>query len=61
MSLRAFHIFFIMLVTLASAGISALVFGLGYDARFGIACALFAACVAGYGLWFIRKSRKLIL
>jgi hypothetical protein len=61
MSLRGFHIFFVSLVTLASFVISAALFGRGYDPRFGTACAVFGAVFAIYGLWFIRKSRKLIL
>jgi len=61
MSLRGFHIFFITLVTLFSFGISAAVFGQGFDHRFGALIALFGLVVAVYGVWFIRKSRKLIL
>jgi hypothetical protein len=61
MSLRGFHIFFISLVTLFSFGISAAVFGLGFDPRFGTLLAIFGVVIALYGLWFIRKSRKLIL
>jgi hypothetical protein len=61
MSLRGFHIFFISLVTLFSFGISAAVFGLGFDPRFGGLLAAFGVLIALYGIWFIRKSRKLIL
>ena len=61
MSLRGFHIFFISLVTLLSFVISGAVFGLGFDPRFGTACATFGVVAAVYGVWFIRKSRKLIL
>jgi hypothetical protein len=61
MSLRGFHIFFISLVVLFSFGISAAVFGLGFDPRFGTMLAIFGLIVAIYGVWFIRKSRKLIL
>ena len=61
MSLRSFHIFFISLVVLASFGISAAVFGLGFDHRFGGIVAAFGLIAALYGVWFIRKSRKLIL
>jgi hypothetical protein len=61
MSLRGFHIFFISLVTLFSFGIGAAVFGLGFDARFGGLMAAFGVLIALYGMWFIRKSRKLIL
>ncbi len=61
MSLRGFHIFFISLVTLFAFGMSATVFGLGFDPRFGEALAGFGVVAAGYEIWFIRKSRKLIL
>ena len=61
MSLRGFHIFFISLVTLFSFGIAATVFGLGFDPRFGAVLAAFGVVIAVYGIWFIRKSRKLIL
>ena len=61
MSLRGFHIFFISLVTLFSFGTSAAVFGLGFNPAFGIALAVFGVVIAIYGVWFIRKSRKLIL
>lgn len=61
MSLRGFHIFFVSLVTLLSFGISAVVFAAGYDTRFGGACAGFGLLMAVYGIWFIRKSRRIIL
>jgi hypothetical protein len=61
MSLRGFHIFFISLVTLFSFGISATVFALGFNPLFGVLLSVFGACAAVYGIWFIRKSRKLIL
>jgi hypothetical protein len=61
MSLRAFHIFFISLVVLFSFGTSAAVFALGFDRRFGTLLAVFGVITVVYGVWFIRKSRKLIL
>jgi hypothetical protein len=61
MSLRGFHIFFISLVTLFSFGTSATVFGLGFNPAFGTFTAIFGVIIAIYGIWFIRKSRKLIL
>ena len=61
MSLRGFHIFFISLVTLLSFAIATAVFLLGYDPRFGKAVAAFGVLMALYGVWFIRKSRNLIL
>jgi hypothetical protein len=61
MSLRGFHIFFISLVTLFSFGISAAVFALGFDPRFGELLSTFGVVIAVYGVWFVRKTRKLIL
>jgi hypothetical protein len=61
MSLRGFHIFFISLVVVASFAIAGAVLGLGFDPRFGTIIAIFGLIAAVYGLWFIRKSRKLIL
>jgi hypothetical protein len=61
MSLRGFHIFFISLVVLFSFIISAIVFRLGFNPIFGAGLAVFGVIVAVYGVWFIRKSRKLIL
>jgi len=61
MSLRGFHIFFISLVVLFSLGIAVTVFALGFSPVFGVFFAALAVVVAVYGVWFIRKSRKLIL
>jgi hypothetical protein len=61
MSLRGFHIFFISLVVLFSFLTSAAVFELGFNPAFGSITAIFGVVVAIYGVWFIRKSRKLIL
>jgi len=61
MSLRGFHIFFISLVVLFSFIISAIVFELGFNPIFSVGLAVFGVIVAVYGVWFIRKSRKLIL
>jgi len=61
MSQRGFHIYYISLVTLLSFAIAAAVFAAGYDPRFGKAVAAFGVLMALYGVWFIRKSRKLIL
>jgi hypothetical protein len=61
MSLRGFHIFFISLVIVLSFAIAAAVWALGFDPRFAAACAAFGLLLVVYGVWFIRKSRKLIL
>ena len=61
MSLRGFHIFFISLVTLFSFGLSAAVFEMGFNPMFATLIAAFGLVAVVYGIWFIRKSRKLIL
>ena len=61
MSLRGFHIFFISLVVVLAFGIGATAMRVGFDEKFGILCGSFGAIIAVYGVWFIRKSRKLIL
>lgn len=61
MSLRGFHIFFISLVVLLAFGIGATAMKVGFDEKFGILCDFFGAVLGIYGVWFIRKSRKLIL
>jgi hypothetical protein len=61
MSLRGFHIFFITLVTLISFGVSAAVYEMGFSPTFATLVASFGLAVVVYGVWFIRKSRKLIL
>jgi hypothetical protein len=67
MSLRIFHILFITLSTLLSLGLAAWAYGnfraygaTGHLIASGIAAAVALALVV-YGVWFLRKSRKLIL
>lgn len=67
MSLRAFHFFFIAISILLSAGLS--YFGVNsYLANqekaslfFGVGSAFACVSLIVYGIWFLRKSRKLIL
>jgi hypothetical protein len=61
MSLRGFHIFFISLVTLFSFGTAAAVYEMGFSPMFATLIAAFGLVAVVYGIWFIRKSRKLIL
>jgi hypothetical protein len=61
MSLKAFHLFFIVLSILLSGGCSAWGFVNGLAPAFGITCALLAVGLVAYGVYFLRKSRKLIL
>ena len=61
MSLRAFHILFILLSILLAAGCAAWGFANGLTPVFGITCAVIALALVIYGVYFFRKSRKLIL
>lgn len=67
MSLRFFHIIFIVLSTLLSFGFSVWLYG-NYRAGnstlelfFAIAAAAVGISLIGYGVWFFKKSRKIIL
>jgi hypothetical protein len=61
MSLKAFHIFFIVLSILLAGGCAAWGFVNGLAPAFGITCAILAIALLAYGIYFLRKSRKLIL
>lgn len=67
MSLKAFHIVFIGLVTLGAAGFGVWAWtqhGLGAEGPFmGLAlCGLFVAVgLAGYGVWFLRTTKTVSL
>jgi len=68
MSLKSFHVVFIVLATLSSLGFAAWVFirseatlasGLG---AVGILSVLMGLALAAYGVWFVaRKSARLII
>ncbi len=62
MSLKAFHIFFIVLSTSLSLGFGVWSFQnlepqSGLRLAFGIGGLLAAAGLVGYGSWFVRKMR----
>jgi hypothetical protein len=61
MSLRAFHILFILLSILLAAGCAWWAFANNASVVFGVASALVAVGLTFYGIIFLRKSRKLIL
>jgi hypothetical protein len=61
MSLRGFHILFISLAILMSAGCAWWAFANGVAPLFGLACVLAAVALAIYGVFFLKKSKKLIL
>lgn len=61
MSLKAFHILFIVLSVLLAAGCAWWAFANGAGAGFGIACIVAAVALVIHGIYFLRKTRKLIL
>ena len=61
MSLRAFHILFIVLSILLAAGCAAWGFANGLTPVFGIVCMGISLALLVYGVYFFKKSRKLIL
>ncbi len=61
MSLKAFHIFFIVVAILLAAGCAAWGFANGMALTFSLTCAGLAGALLIYGVWFLKKSRKLIL
>ena len=61
MSLKAFHIFFIFLAILLATGCAVWGFANGVAPAFGVTCVAIAVTLAVYGIYFLKKSRKLIL
>jgi hypothetical protein len=61
MSLKGFHIFFIVLSILLAAGCGAWSVANRVALPFGIGSFVTALGLAAYGVYFIRKSRKLIV
>lgn len=61
MSLRAFHILFIILAIVMSAGCSWWAFTNGITPVFGGACAVTAVALVVYAIYFLKKTKKLIL
>lgn len=61
MSLRAFHILFIVLAILMSAGCAWWGFANGVTPAFPVSCALVAVGLVIYSVFFLRKTKKLIL
>ncbi|MDB6148652.1 MAG: hypothetical protein JWQ44_100 [Chthoniobacter sp.] len=61
MSLKGFHIVFIFLSILLAAGCAVWSFVNDVARPFGIASAVVAVGLLVYGIYFVRKTRKLIL
>jgi len=67
MSLRGFHIIFILIATLLCLGLAYFLYG-GYrqtasaiEGVIALASLGSGLILGGYGVWFIRKSRRLAL
>jgi hypothetical protein len=61
MSLKGFHLFFIFLSILLAAGCAAWAFANEVAGPFGVLSCIAAALLVIYGIYFIRKTRKLIV
>ena len=61
MSLRAFHILFIILSIVLAAGCAAWAFANGVSVVFGVVSALTAVALAVYFVSFLKKTRRIIL
>ena len=60
MSLKAFHIFFIALSIILSAGCAVWAFANGVEPVFGITFAVVAIALVVYGGFFLKKSKGII-
>jgi len=61
MSLKIFHICFILLSTILAAVSAVWAFREAANLVLGWVCVAFAVIMPIYGVWFLRKTRKLIL
>jgi hypothetical protein len=60
MSLKSFHIFFIALSIILSAGCAVWAFANGVEPIFGISSAIVAVVLGIYGTFFLKKSKGII-
>ena len=60
MSLKAFHIIFIILAIVLAAGCAAWSFVNEVALPFGIASIITGVALFFYGIWFVKKSRRII-
>jgi hypothetical protein len=61
MSLKIFHIFFILLSAALCAGVSWWCFSNGIGKATVFSFAIAAVMLPAYGVWFLWRTRKLIL
>ena len=60
MSLKSFHIFFIVLCILLAAGCAVWAFANGVTGGFGPSCAVAAVALMIYGVAFLKKAKRII-
>jgi hypothetical protein len=60
MSLKVFHLIFIILATLLAAGCAAWSYYHDAAHAFGIASGVIAVALVIYGIWFVKKSKRII-
>lgn len=61
MSLKAFHVLFIIITALLAVGCAAWSYFNHAAAGFGISSAIVALSLVLYGIWFLKKSRSIIV
>lgn len=60
MSLKVFHLVFILLAILLAAGCAAWSYVNQTAYVFGIGSAIFAVALFIYGIWFLKKAKRII-
>ena len=61
MSLKAFHVLFIIVSILLAVGCAAWSWVNGTSPAFGYGSAAAAVALVCYGVWFVKKSRRIIV
>jgi hypothetical protein len=61
MSLKVFHLVFIILATLLAAGCAVWSFANQTAYGFGIGSVVVALALIVYGCWFVKKARRIIV
>ena len=60
MSLKSFHVFFIVISILLTAGCAVWAFANGVTGGFGPGCAVAAVALVVYGAMFLKKAKRII-
>jgi len=61
MSLKSFHVFFIAVSILLTAGCAAWAFANGVAGGFGPGCVVAAVALMIYGVAFLKKAKRIIV